>query len=65
MTREDRQVRESETTAQKDEVARSARRPYQSPRLRHLGSVRELTLGNTGANDDRNGRGMMVGGGPM
>lgn len=25
----------------------AARRPYRAPKLRHLGSVRELTLGST------------------
>jgi hypothetical protein len=29
-----------------------ARRPYQPPRLRHLGSVRELTWGDTGTFTD-------------
>jgi hypothetical protein len=28
------------------------RRPYHAPRLRHLGSVRELTLGSAGALPD-------------
>lgn len=28
-----------------DETAAPPRRPYRAPRLRHLGSVRELTLG--------------------
>jgi hypothetical protein len=31
-----------------------ARRPYQSPRLRHLGSVRKLTLAGTGTFPDFN-----------
>ena len=30
----------------RDETA-AARRPYRAPKLRHLGSVRELTLGGT------------------
>ena len=30
----------------------SSRRPYKAPQLRHLGSVRELTLGATGSAAD-------------
>lgn len=38
------------------------RRPYQPPRLRHLGSVRELTLGTTmGSNPEPSMAGVMVG----
>jgi hypothetical protein len=50
MTREETQG--SKTDAQPS----ASRRPYRTPRLRHLGSVRELTLGQTkGAFDDGNG----------
>lgn len=37
----------------------TSRLPYKAPRLRHLGSVRELTLGATGAFAD--GGGTMMG----
>jgi hypothetical protein len=41
------------------ERAHGARRAYQSPRLKRLGSVRELTLGGTGAmGDGKTGMGM-------
>lgn len=30
----------------------NARRPYRTPRLEHLGDVRDLTLGGTGTNVD-------------
>lgn len=33
----------------------AARKPYAAPRLRHLGSVRELTLGATGSMVDNTG----------
>ena len=43
------------------------RRPYESPQLRHLGSVRRLTLGDTGNQGDtagtfQKGNMMMMGG---
>jgi hypothetical protein len=36
-----------------------AKRPYETPRLRHLGSVRELTLGHTMGTFGDGGSGMM------
>jgi hypothetical protein len=35
-----------------DTTAAPPRRPYHAPRLRPLGSVRDLTLGSTGARPD-------------
>jgi len=35
--------------------AETPRRCYQQPRLRHIGSVRDLTLGSTGPNSDELG----------
>ncbi|CAN5877980.1 hypothetical protein BH11MYX4_BH11MYX4_55610 [soil metagenome] len=43
------------STEQAPEQPSAARRPYHAPKLRHLGSVRELTLGATS--------GMIEGGG--
>jgi hypothetical protein len=45
--------------AKKDEEATETRRPYQKPRLRHLGSIRELTLGQTMGPQQDGGIGMM------
>lgn len=36
------------------------RRPYQAPKLRHLGSVRELTLGSTAGMPEGGGTFMTV-----
>jgi hypothetical protein len=40
----------------------SARRPYKAPHVRHLGSVRELTLGRSdgGCNDGSSTRGRII-----
>jgi hypothetical protein len=42
----------SEREGNDDIQAASSRLPYQPPRLRHLGSVRRLTLASTGPNND-------------
>lgn len=38
-----------------DSTRRVARRPYVAPELHRLGSVRELTLGGTGSEEDPGG----------
>lgn len=45
--------------AKKDGEATDKRRPYQKPRLRHLGSIRELALGQTMGPQGDGGTGMM------
>ncbi len=40
---------------QKPSLSAGTRRPYQAPRLVHLGSVRELTWGATNGVDDNAG----------
>jgi hypothetical protein len=43
---------ERKSTEKKARDLGVVRRPYRAPRLQHLGSVRELTLGATGPNND-------------
>lgn len=43
------------SATQSEQPAENTRRAYEPPRLRHLGSVRELTLGATGRRNDLNG----------
>lgn len=43
---------EDAPTAADATPAKSGRLPYTAPQLRHLGSVRELTLGATGSSAD-------------
>ncbi len=45
------------------EPSRRPRRPYQPPRLRHLGSVRELTLGGSPVAGEGGGTKGLPGGG--
>lgn len=48
-------VASASVTATPTDVSASALRAYEPPRLRHLGSVRALTLGATGRRNDLNG----------
>jgi hypothetical protein len=43
----DMSLTDAESASHTDGARAGARRPYRSPTLRHLGSVRELTLGST------------------
>lgn len=59
---------DSEESLSSDVTAASAspaRAPYRAPKLRHLGSVRELTLGGTMGKSEGGGTLIMVGGGMM
>jgi hypothetical protein len=51
------------TEPQKEAPEAGARRPYAAPRLRHLGSVRELTLGSAAGKSE--GAGLMHAKGAM
>lgn len=55
----------SDVTAASASPAAPARAPYRAPKLRHLGSVRELTLGGTMGKTEGGGTLIMVGGGMM
>jgi len=53
----DKPEHEPLTQPQEEAAQASARRPYAAPRLKHLGSVRELTLGSAAGKSE--GAGLM------
>lgn len=55
-TGEKKAASSTEGTQAVDPMSATQPRPYEAPRLRHLGSVRSLTLGGTGTQGDQQSR---------